>query len=160
VTPRSDHGAGRRRLSREVGVVALTAVLVATGLLGVSRPAAAVAAVAEPRVSAAPDLVVGEGDGSVDLPVTLSAPGQSVVTVGYNLSDSTAVAGTDYMCPTPGCGNDTLTFAPGETTKTVRIDILDDHVAEPTETFLLNLFTPTSATIARAHTQVTIVDND
>ena len=55
----------------------------------------------------------------------------------------------------------TLTFAPGETIKTVRVDILDDATPEGMETFMLDLTNPSAdATIARADVQVAIVDND
>jgi hypothetical protein len=135
-------------------------ILATTGLLGFARPAAAVVAVAEPRVSAGPDVVLGEGDGFVDVPVTLSAPGLSVVTISYNLTNSTAAAGSDYVCPTPGCNNGTLTFAPGETSKTVHVALLDDVTPEGMETFLVNLSAPTNATVARAEAHVTIIDND
>ena len=173
VKPRRERGVARRRFLRGVGdhkrarenvrpvlLAVLATTLAATGLLGFTRPAAAVVPVAEPRVSAPGDVVVGEGDGFVDLPVTLSAPGLSVVTVGYRLSDSTAVAGPDYVCPTPGCGTGTLTFTPGETSKTVHVELANDVSPEGMETFLLNLSTPTNATIARAHAHVTIIDND
>src|SRR5262249_28309894 len=53
-----------------------------------------------------------------------------------------------------------LTFAPKETTKTVRIEILDDLTAEPTESFSLFLSAPVNATIARTTANVTIIDDD
>ena len=42
--------------------------------------------VPEPGISAPPDVVVGEADGYVDLPVRLSAPGQSPLSVSYGTS--------------------------------------------------------------------------
>ena len=36
----------------------------------------------------------------------------------------------------------TLTFAPGETVKTVRVQLVDDTVAEGTEVFTMNLSHP------------------
>ena len=41
-------------------------------------------AVSLPEISAPPNVVVGETDGYVDLPVTLNAPGESTVTVNYS----------------------------------------------------------------------------
>ena len=116
--------------------------------------------VAQPRISVGPDVVVGEGSGFVDLPVTLSAPGKSVVSVAVTVFNGTAVAGQDYTCPFAGCGAGTLTFAPGETVKTVRVPILDDSVPEGMETFTMVASNPVNATIVRSTLKVTIKDND
>ena len=67
------------------------------------------APVATPALSAPPDVAVGEADGYVDLPVTLSAPGQSpvTVTVATGSGSGTATAGTvcnaDYVAAPPPC---------------------------------------------------------
>ena len=107
---------------------------------------------------APPDLVVGEGDGFLDLVVRLSAPGLSTVTVHYQTANSSASAGTgcnaDYIAK-----SDFLTFAPGETSKTVRVDLLDCPIVEDYESFTLGLSTPVNATIARPTTQISIFDN-
>src|SRR5207253_3257156 len=47
-------------------------------------------AVSSPRISAPPDVIVGEADGYVDLPVSLSAPGTSLATVSFANANSTA----------------------------------------------------------------------
>ena len=75
----------------------------------------------------------------------------------YNDANSTALTGSDYVAV-----SGTLTFAPGETAKAVRIPIINDAVAESDETFFFNLFSPVSATIAAGSTNVTatIVDDD
>jgi len=81
--------------------------------------------------------------------VTLSKSSTSPVTVKYATSNGTAIAGFDYKTTTG-----TLTFQPGQTSKTVTVAILDpDH--DPTgemfiENYFLNLSSPTNATIARA----------
>ena len=66
------------------------AVVVAGSLFGVSAIAAAQTPVVSPVISAPPDVVVGETDGYIDLPVTLSAPGVSPVTVNYATANGTA----------------------------------------------------------------------
>ena len=53
-----------------------------------------------------------------------------------------------------------LTFAPGQTTKTIRVEITDDLTPEGQESFSLVLSGATVATIARSTTRVTIIDND
>src|SRR4029434_5413744 len=54
----------------------------------------------------------------------------------------------------------TLTFGPGETTKVVKIPVLNTAGAEASEVVGLNLFSPVNATIARPLAYGVIVDND
>ena len=124
--------------------------------LGVAEIGASDAtAVALPLISVA-DVVVGEGDGYVDLVVRLSAPGQNVVTVNYATDFGSARAfGSDYES-----ANGTLTFAIGETTKTVRVELSEDTTAEQLEHFRLNLSAVHNATLAKATAMVSIVNND
>lgn len=75
--------------------------------------------------------------------VSLSAASTTPVTVAYSTSNITATAGSDYNAI-----NGTVTFAPGETSKTVAVAILADTLTESTETFRLTLATPTNATLA------------
>ncbi|WP_127996247.1 Calx-beta domain-containing protein [Piscinibacter defluvii] len=111
-----------------------------------------------PTISVA-DATVAEGDGYIDVVVSLSAPAQTPVTVNYYTSNSTAVSGggaPDYWGP----GTHTLNFAAGETTKVVRIEIEDDFNPENIESFNFNLITPSGATIAKAVGVINIVDDD
>jgi len=87
--------------------------------------------------------------------VTLSAASSATVTVDYATADGTATAGSDYV----GQGG-TLTFAPGETTKTVTVAVLGDRVAEPNETFFVTLSGATNAAIAVHQSHGTILDDD
>ncbi len=77
-----------------------------------------------------------EGDGTTTLTftVTLSAPSAFPVTVNYATQDGSATAGEDYAAALG-----TLTFAPGETSKTVTVTILGDTTVEADETFTLAL---------------------
>jgi titin len=89
-------------------------------------------------VATAPLIVPGvggviEGDSgtvTLDVPVTLSRAATAAVTVSYTTLDTgaagVATAGVDYVA-TSG----TLTFAPGETSKTVAITVNGDTVKEP-----------------------------
>ena len=73
-------------------------------------------------------------DATVDFTVTLSRASSSAVTVDYATSDGSATAGADYTS-TSG----TLTFAAGETAKTVSVPVLDDATDEDAETLTLTL---------------------
>jgi chitinase len=115
-----------------------------------------------PAISAPPDTVVGEGDGYVDLAVRLSAPGTNPVTVNYATVASTAnaVGGTCSGDPDYVGVDDSLTFAPGETTKVVRVEILDCTDVEGLVSFRFNLSTPSNASLARSTALVSIVNNN
>ena len=120
-------------------------------------------AVAAPKISAPPNTTVGEATGYVDLPVTLSAPGQNTVTVKYATANGTASSGTGcnntYVgVPNPGSTAGTLTFTPGQTIQAVRVDLLNCGLANP-GTFTFNLSAATNATIRRATATITIVQN-
>lgn len=86
----------------------------------------------EPRISIQGDSVAEGSSGTTLLTftVSLSIALSEAVTVDYATQDGTAIAGEDYLA-----AFGTLTFAPGETTKSITIEILADTTAEPTETF-------------------------
>jgi hypothetical protein len=68
--------------------------------------------------------------------VMLSAAYDQPVTVSFQTVNGTATTGNnDYVAKTG-----TLTFAPGETTKTVTIEVKGDSKREPDEYFYLDLF--------------------
>ena len=102
------------------------------------------------------DVSVNEAAGTATFTVTLSAASGQTVTVGYNSSNGTATSGSDYTALVPG----TLTFAPGVTSQTVTVSITNDTVFETSETFNVNLVSPTNATLADGLGVGTIVDND
>ncbi len=116
-------------------------------------------ATSQPRILAPADAIVGESDGYVDIVVSLSQPGQNQLTVDYADFNSTAGAGNS-------CNGDfgavagTLTFAPGETTKVVRVQIMDCNDAELFDAFTFGLDTPVNGAITRPSTRISIVDND
>ena len=111
--------------------------------------------VAQPRINTA-NVVVGEGDGYVDVLVSLSAPSASIVTVDCSTFSGTAFSGgNDYVFL-----SGTLGFLPGETTKTVRVTLLEDNNSEWPENFYLGLSNPTNATLGNGVSTITIIDND
>jgi hypothetical protein len=76
--------------------------------------------------------------------VSLGQALSQVVTVNFATQNNTAIAGVDYIA-TSG----TLTFMPGETTKTIPVEIPAN--TNPNATiFFVNLSTPQNATIVKA----------
>jgi len=88
--------------------------------------------------------------------ITLSEPSLQAVTVLYETGIGTASVGTDYV----GLSPILLTFNPGETSKTVAVDVLGDNEIEGSETFFIDLRTPTNAVIGDAQGIGTIIDDD
>ncbi len=92
--------------------------------------------------------------------VTASRTGASLVasTVGYATADGTAEAGSDY---TAAAADSELSFASGETGKTISVAIANDVLHEGNETFEVTLSGVTHATLGSAAThEVTITDDD
>ncbi len=97
-----------------------------------------------------------EGPGAaLDFAVTLDREPAATVTVEYETSDGTAVAGADYTAT-----NGTLTFTVGETEKTVSVPVLGDQHDEGEETLTLTLTSATGATIADGEATGTIANSD
>ena len=90
-------------------------------------------------------------DAAVRFEVTLDWAAAEPVTVAYETADGTALAGEDYEA-----ASGTLTFAPGETKKTVEVAIVDDAVEEGRETFTLRLSGASGAALAGAEATGTI----
>ena len=76
----------------------------------------------------------GGSAATLDFVVTLNPAASGTVTVDYATSDDTATAGADYTA-TSG----TLTFAMGESSKTVSVPVLSDSHSEGNETMKLTL---------------------
>jgi hypothetical protein len=80
----------------------------------------------------------GAEQGPASFTVQLSAASTQTVTVAYTTGNGTASSSSDYTA-TSG----TLTFLPGETTKTVSVGITTDSVDEVDELFYVTLSSPT-----------------
>ncbi|MBI3343649.1 MAG: type I secretion C-terminal target domain-containing protein, partial [Gammaproteobacteria bacterium] len=103
------------------------------------------------------DVTVNEGAGTATFAVTLSNPSSQIITVQYQTANGSATAGSDYTAS----GLQTLTFAPGVISQPITVPILEDTLVEGNETFVVNLSTPTDATIAGTGVGTgTIIDND
>src|SRR5262245_12033515 len=113
-----------------------------------------------PRVEslAIGDVTVTEGDTgttAATFTVTLSAASTETGTVDYATANGTAVAPDDYAI-----ASGTLTFLPGETTRTASVDVRGDVLDEDDETFNVDLANPVNATIDDGQGVGTITDDD
>lgn len=113
--------------------------------------------VSDLRISTS-DVSVVEGNSgtkTATVVVTLSSSGFANILVDYATEDGTALAGLDYQ-QTSG----TLTFGPGETSKSISIPINGDTAAESDERFSVRLSNPRGAQLATSRAVVTIVNDD
>jgi hypothetical protein len=113
----------------------------------------------EPRISIS-DVTKKEGKkGQTTLftfTVTLSAAYDQPVTVSYKTTDGTAkTSDNDYVAKTG-----TLTFNPGETTKTITIEVTGDSKKEADETFYLDMFGNTSNALFTRNRGIGTILND
>lgn len=93
---------------------------------------------------------------TVTVTVTRSGSTAGTASVAYATQNGTAQAGSDYQAK-----SGTLSFAAGETGKTIVLTVIDDKVKEGNETFTLALSSPVGGTLgAPSETAITIVDND
>jgi hypothetical protein len=102
------------------------------------------------------DYSVNEGDHFKLINVTRTGDTSGAASVDYQTQDSTAQQRTDYNLLLG-----TLTFAPGETSKTLTLLVTDDSYVEGDETLTLILSNPVGVTLgAPSVAQITITDND
>ncbi len=88
--------------------------------------------------------------------VSLSSASAQTVSVNYTTEDGFAtVADQDYVA-TSG----TLIFAPGETSKTITVNVIGDKKSEPDETFSVRLSDPSNAAIAVTSAAGTILNDE
>ncbi|HEX8097689.1 MAG TPA: choice-of-anchor Q domain-containing protein, partial [Pyrinomonadaceae bacterium] len=87
--------------------------------------------------------------------VTLSAASNLTVKVDYVTANGAASSGSDYAA-----SSGTLTFNPGDTTKTVTVQVNGDAACELDETFNVNLSNPVNATVQKTQGTGTIQNDD
>ena len=111
---------------------------------------------------AASAYTVAETAGSVTLTVTRSGTTTGSATVSWTTANGTALAGQDFgAAGVSSQRSGTITFAAGETSKTIVVPVIDDTTIESNETFTVALSNPSNATLgATASSTVTITSND
>src|ERR1051325_444314 len=100
------------------------------------------------------DARAGEGGTTMRFTVSLAPAATQSVTVDYATSDGSARAGNDY-----DAASGTLTFAPGETSKTIDVRVRDDAAIEENETFSVTLRNAAGARVIRSE-GIGIIDDD
>jgi RHS repeat-associated protein len=102
------------------------------------------------------DRIVDEKDGTVRVPVSLSAAAPTTIRVSWRTEDGTATAGEDYEG-----GSGVLTWAAGQSARQfITLPIIVAGENKPvTETFFVQLEDTYAATIARERATVWIMDN-
>ena len=95
------------------------------------------------------------GTTAFNFTVSLSAATTQTVTVNYATADGTATAPTDYQA-----ASGTLTFAPGEISKTATVLVNGDTTVEPNETFTVNLSGAVNGIILGGTGTGTIINDD
>lgn len=99
---------------------------------------------------------VTEGIGTADFGVYLTSEYDLPVTIDFTTVDGTAVAGSDFVAATSS-----LLFLPGETSKTISIATIGDHIGEPIEYFSISLSTQNSyASVGSTIVGATIYDDE
>ncbi|HEX3185742.1 MAG TPA: Calx-beta domain-containing protein [Pyrinomonadaceae bacterium] len=105
------------------------------------------------------DVTAGEGDsGFTDMlfELKLSAVSGKTVSVRCNTFGFSAQSNFDFQ----PVFNLTVTFTPGETSKTVTVRVIGETFVEPNETFQVGLNSPTNVTLADSTAVGTIIDDD
>jgi len=98
---------------------------------------------------------VTEG-GTLVYTVTKSGSTSLSYSVNYSTANGSATSGSDFTA-----ASGTLTFAPGDTSKTISVATINDTAPETAETVLVNLSGPTGgATVTTAQGSGTINDDD
>jgi uncharacterized repeat protein (TIGR01451 family) len=92
------------------------------------------------------------GTTSAGFNVRLSIPSGQPVTVNFSTSDGTAIGGSDYVYT-----NNSLTFNPGQTNKTVSVTVANHVSVKPSQAFQFNLSSPSNAKIAHSPGLGTII---
>ncbi len=107
------------------------------------------------RVSVSDETVVEGGATSASFKLSLSKPNSDEVTVDYATIDGSAKAPSDYLSR-----RGSVSFDPGQVTKTVDITIVDDDVAERRERFSFRVTETSNAELSDGVGIGTIRKND
>ena len=108
------------------------------------------------------EFVIGEGSGHIDVSVTRAGDASGTATVNVSTFDESA-AGHASQTSDYEIAVSKVTFNPGETSKTVRVLIVNDNFVDGDETINLALSNPTGAGLGMGsptYATIKISDND
>ncbi|HJV93321.1 MAG TPA: retention module-containing protein, partial [Azonexus sp.] len=107
-----------------------------------------------PVLSIGSNVIIDEAAGTVTFTVTKTGASEQASSVDFTTSNGTALAGSDYTA-----ASGTLSFAAGETVKTITVAITNDSQYEISEDFTVSLSNPANAVLGTASVTGTIVDD-
>ena len=109
----------------------------------------------------APSYSVNEGSGAATITVQRLGTTAGTATVDYAIEPGTAAATVDFSGP-GGLLTGTLTFTPGQSSRTFTVPVVNDGEIEGPETILLSLHHPSAGGVLGTPLTavLTIVDND
>jgi len=111
---------------------------------------------AEPSIQFVASLLAQESDGATGAALTLSSASSRTITVPFVVNAASTATAGDYMpIVSP------IVIAPGNTVAMIPFTIIDDSLTEGSENLLIDLQTPTNATLgAQSSFTCIIQDND
>jgi glucose/arabinose dehydrogenase len=102
------------------------------------------------------DLTVSEKAGTINIEIARTGSTAGSVTVQYGIYDDTATTGLDYVA-----SGGRVTFALGQSVVKVPVRIVDDTIAENTESFAFTLVSADGGTLlAPRTTRISILDDE
>jgi hypothetical protein len=107
------------------------------------------------RIGDATTVEGNSGTHGMGFKVTLSRASSAPVTVKWATADGSAKAPSDYVA-----ASGTLTFAPGQTAKTITVQVKGDKVKEGNEVMFVLLSSPVRATLADPNASGGILNDD
>ena len=98
-----------------------------------------------------------EESGTVKVPVVLTSPTSTAVSVGYSILGGTATGGgTDYTLAQSG----TVVFQPGQISTGITIQLVNDTLDEGTETIIIKLASAVNANLGEVLTNTCVIVDD
>ena len=110
----------------------------------------------EPRTISVNDATARESDGSITFTVSLDARSGQTITAVVSTANGSAMAGSDFVA----VNSFPVIFAPGVTSQTVTVNLLNDSLDEPTEQFSIVVSGAINGLIGKSQGVATILDND